>query len=120
MKLKTSLCTVSLVLCTVVTPFALAGEIAWIDVRTVDEFRQQHVDGAVNIPYEEIDAGIAKLDLEKDSTIYLYCKSGRRAGIAKASLDALGFTAVMNVGGLEAALAEAEKAQPSYPTTVTH
>jgi phage shock protein E len=115
---KTSLCTIygALHRC---NKLRLAGHYL-IDVRTADEFRQQSVYGAVNIPYEEIDAGITKLGLEKDSAIYLYCKSGRRAGIAKASLDALGFTAVMNVGGLEAALAEAEKAQPSYPATVTH
>jgi len=111
MKFRTLLSAVSLVLAAFVTTIALAGDITWIDVRTPDEFNQQHVDGAVNIPYEEIDAGIAKLGLEKDSAIYLYCKSGRRAGLAKDSLDALGYTGVMNVGGLEAALAEAEKTQ---------
>ena len=112
MKFKTLLSAVSLVLAAVVTSLALAGDITWVDVRTADEFKQQHVDGAVNIPYEEIDAGIANLGLEKDSAIYLYCKSGRRAGIAKTSLDALGYTAVVNVGGLEAALVEAEKTKP--------
>jgi len=109
MKLKTLICTVSLVLASALTSIALAGNITWVDVRTADEFKQQHVEGAVNIPYENIDAGITSLGLEKDSTIYLYCKSGHRAGIAKGSLDALGYTAVVNVGGLEAALAEAEK-----------
>ena len=109
MKFKTLLSTVSLVLAAVVTTIALAGDVTWIDVRTAEEFNQQHVAGAVNIPYEEINAGIVKLGLEKDSVIYLYCKSGRRAGIAKESLDALGYTGVVNVGGLEAALAETEK-----------
>ena len=112
MKFKTLLSTALLMLATVATSIALAGDITWIDVRTADEFNQQHVAGAVNIPYEEIDAGISKLGLKKDATIYLYCKSGRRAGIAKESLDALGYTGVVNVGGLEAALAEAEKPKP--------
>jgi phage shock protein E len=109
MNIKALLCIVSLVLTSVVTSIALAGGITWVDVRSADEFRQQHVEGAVNIPYEEIDAGIATLHLEKDAVIYLYCKSGRRAGIAKESLGTLGYTGVVNVGGLEAALAEAEK-----------
>jgi len=111
MNIKTLVCIVSLVLASVVTSIALAGDITWVDVRTADEFKQQHVEGAVNIPYEKIDAGITNLGLEKDSAIYLYCKSGHRAGIAKESLDALGYTAVVNVGGLETALAEAEKAK---------
>ena len=109
MKFKTLLSTVSLVLAAVVTTIALAGDVTWIDVRTAEEFNQQHVAGAVNIPYEQIDAGIASLHLEKDAVIYLYCRTGRRSGIAKESLDALGYTGVVNVGGLEAALAEAEK-----------
>jgi phage shock protein E len=112
MNIRTLICTVSLVLASMVTSISLAGDITWIDVRTADEFNQQHVQGAVNIPYEEIDAGITNLGLEKDAAIYLYCKSGRRAGIARESLDALGYTGVVNVGGLDAALAEAEKTKP--------
>lgn len=111
MKFKTLLSIVSLVLAAVVTSIAFAGDITWIDVRKPDEFQQQHVGGAVNIPYEDIAAGVASLHLEKDAVIYLYCRSGRRSGIAKESLDALGYTGVVNVGGLEAALAEAEKAK---------
>ncbi len=112
MKFSTVLITVSLLLAAATATTALAGAITWIDVRTADEFRQQHVAGAVNIPYEEIDAGIADLRLGKDSVIYLYCRTGRRSGLAKESLEALGYTGVVNVGGLEVALAEAEKTRP--------
>jgi phage shock protein E len=111
MNIKTLLCTVSLILCCCIASSAFGGDITWIDVRTANEFKQQHVDGAVNIPYEEIDAGIASLGLEKDAIIYLYCGSGRRAGIAKESLEALGYAGVVNIGGLETALAEAEQAK---------
>lgn len=112
MKSRLLICAVSLLLLILQAPLALAGEPVWIDVRTADEFNQQHVPGAVNIPYEEIDAGIANLGVERDTVIYLYCARGRRAGIAKDSLDALGYTGVVNVGGLEAALAEAGKTLP--------
>jgi phage shock protein E len=109
MKIKSVLGTLSLALAVVATCIAFAGDITWIDVRTADEFKQQHVEGAVNIPYDEIDAGIASLHLDKNSAIYLYCRTGRRSGIARDSLDALGYTGVVNVGGLETALAKAEK-----------
>ena len=83
----------------------LAEEIVWIDVRTADEFRQAHVAQAVNIPYDEIEAGIVGLGLDSDQTIYLYCGSGRRAGIAQETLESMGYSRVVNVGGL----AEAQK-----------
>jgi len=88
---------------------AWAGDITWIDVRTAEEFAQKHVPDAVNIPYDQIGSDIASLELDKDQTIYLYCGSGRRAGLAKETLDALGYTQVSNIGGLEDALAKAEK-----------
>lgn len=112
MQLKNLLRALSLVLASVVATLACAVEITWIDVRTPDEFNQQHVEGAVNIFYEDIDAGVDRLGLEKDSVIYLYCRTGRKAGIAKESLEALGYTAVVNIGGLEAALVQAEEITP--------
>lgn len=80
----------------------------WIDVRTAEEFGQGHVEGAINIPYEQSDAGVAELGLKKDAVIYLYCRSGKRAGIALDSLEASGYSGVVNVGGLEQALVVAE------------
>jgi len=88
---------------------ACATNPAWIDVRTADEFSQRHVSEAVNIPYDQIGTEIAGLGLKKNQVIYLYCGSGRRAGLAKETLDGLGYTRVVNVGGLDDALAKAEK-----------
>jgi phage shock protein E len=83
---------------------ASANEPLWIDVRSATEYSQQHVEQALNIPYTEISEGIAELGTDKDAVIYLYCRSGRRSGIAKDTLDSLGFTQVLNVGGLEDAM----------------
>jgi len=88
---------------------ASTGDVTWIDVRTAEEFQQQHVAEAVNIPYDQIGSQIAALGLNKDQEIYLYCGSGRRAGLAKETLDALGYTHVSNIGGLDDALAKAEE-----------
>ncbi len=72
-----------------------------IDVRTPQEFAAGHVDGAVNIPYDQIDQGIASLKgLKKDSTILLYCHSGRRSAIARETLADKGFKQVMNGGAM--------------------
>lgn len=83
------------------TSVAWAGEAHWIDVRTTDEFSAGHVDGAVNIPYGDISQRISEVTKSKDELIYVYCRSGRRSGIAKDTLDADGFTNVINLGGLE-------------------
>ena len=94
-----------------VSAIAWAGDITWIDVRTPEEFSQKHVPDALNIPYDQIGAEISALGLAKDQEIYLYCGSGRRAGLAKETLESLGYTHVSNAGGLDAALSQAEKIQ---------
>ncbi len=76
----------------------------WIDVRTLEEFQEQHVSEAVNIGFEDILAGVTEAGIDKGAEILLYCGSGRRAGIAQDTLEREGYTNVVNVGGLEDAL----------------
>jgi len=78
-----------------------AGEIHWVDVRTAEEFGAGHVAGAANIPYEEIVDRIDEVTSDKDATIYLYCRSGRRSGIALEALKEAGYHNAVNVGGLD-------------------
>lgn len=89
-----------------------AGDAYWIDVRTADEYASGHISEAVHIPYEEITQRISEVTIEKDAEIYVYCRSGRRSGIAKAALDEAGFTRVVNAGGLEDALKQAGETAP--------
>lgn len=72
-----------------------------IDVRTGDEYRQEHVRQAVNIPYDEITQRIAAFTPDRDARIVLYCRSGRRSGIAEQALRQLGYGRVENKGGLD-------------------
>ena len=72
----------------------------WIDVRTPSEYASGHLQGAVLIPFDGIEAGMARLQLAKDTPIYLYCAVGGRAEVAKQRLEALDYTTVTNVGGL--------------------
>ncbi len=82
------------------SPTAFANEI-WIDVRTSEEFNAGHIEGAIHIPFEEIGARIHEVTTDKNASIHLYCRSGRRSGIAQETLQAKGFTHAINEGGYE-------------------
>ncbi len=71
-----------------------------IDVRTKEEFEEEAVAGAVNLPVEHIMEGKMP-EVPKDTEIGLYCRSGGRAGRAKTLLIQNGFTNITNIGGLE-------------------
>jgi phage shock protein E len=73
----------------------------WIDVRSPTEYASGHLQQATLSPFDGIEAGIAQLQLSKDTPIYLYCRSGGRAEVAKNRLEALDYTNVTNAGGLE-------------------
>lgn len=76
----------------------------WIDVRTPNEYSTSHVSSAVNIPFDEIANKIAALTNDKNAEIYLYCRSGRRADIAKNTLQNMSYNKVDNIGSLASAL----------------
>lgn len=73
----------------------------WIDVRTPEEYAQGHVKGAINIPFEEIGGQISSITRDVDSDVRVYCRSGRRSGVAKDTLQGLGYANVVNEGGYE-------------------
>ena len=73
----------------------------WIDVRSVEEYAAGHIDGHPNIPYGDIGVSIGELVPDKSTPIRLYCKSGRRSGIAQQTLVDMGYTNVVNVGGYD-------------------
>lgn len=87
------------------------AETIWIDVRSSEEFSQGHLPGAVNIVHTEISSKISSVTVDKNAEIKLYCRSGRRSGLAEAALKELGYTKVQNVGGYEELLAK----QPKKP-----
>jgi phage shock protein E len=88
---------------------ALAADQIWIDVRSAEEYQAGHLAGAVNIVHTDIAAKIATVTADKNAEIQLYCRSGRRSGLAEAELKKLGFTNVHNAGGYEALKTAAEK-----------
>jgi phage shock protein E len=80
---------------------AWAGDSVIIDVRSEGEFNGGHIQGALNMPHNKIGGLILNQVLEKGAKILLYCRSGNRAGVAKKTLESLGYTAVTNGGGLK-------------------
>ena len=71
-----------------------------LDVRTVAEFQERRIDGAILIPYDEIRNRAETELLDKDAIILIYCRSGRRSALAAADLVALGFTNIYDFGGI--------------------
>ncbi|MBN1648414.1 MAG: rhodanese-like domain-containing protein [Spirochaetales bacterium] len=69
-----------------------------IDVRTPEEYAGGHIPGAILVPYETITTGIPTED--RGALIILYCRSGRRSGVAMEALQAAGYTNVYNFGGI--------------------
>ena len=72
-----------------------------IDVRTVQEWDKGHLEGAVLIPYDQIGERIGTVVKDKSQRIYLYCRTGHRARIAKEALEKLGYKDIINLGSLE-------------------
>ena len=70
-----------------------------IDVRTVEEFNSGHIAGASYIDFykKDFQHNLAKLD--KDKTYLLYCRTGRRSGIALDMMKTMGFTHSYNMLG---------------------
>lgn len=60
-----------------------------IDVRTADEYGREHLDGAINIPHTEIFYEIEKTTPEKNIPLIVCCRTGKRADMAKLSLEYL-------------------------------
>ena len=80
-----------------------------LDARRPDEFAEGHIPGAINVPNEEIGtAEIAELP-DKSQLILVYCRSGRRSKEASEKLVKLGYTNIVEFGGIQDYEGEIEK-----------
>ena len=71
-----------------------------LDVRTPEEFVEKHIPGAVNIPNEEIGSAEIPALPDKGQLILVYCRSGNRSKQASEKLAALGYTNIVEFGGI--------------------
>ncbi len=71
-----------------------------LDVRTQEEYDEKHIPGAVLIPDYEIGEKAEKILTDKDQLLLVYCRSGRRSKLASEELLGLGYTNIMEFGGI--------------------
>ncbi|MGI6715678.1 MAG: rhodanese-like domain-containing protein [Eubacteriales bacterium] len=70
-----------------------------VDVRTPQEYAAGHIPGSINIPLERI-LDIKNVIGDKNTPLYVYCRSGRRSSQAAAELEKAGYRQVVNIGGI--------------------
>lgn len=104
----------SMILVLSVSSAALAkNKTVILDVRTSQEFSEEHIDGALNLNVQENDFTDKISKLDKSDQYKVYCRSGRRSGIALEKMKTAGFQNVENLGGLS----DAKKALTQQPKT---
>ena len=85
-----------------------------IDVRSLEEVKTGIIQDAIHIEWTQIDKEINDIDVTKDQPIYLYCRSGSRSGKATVILEKIGFTNVLNAGGIKEAAKKLDKKIVQY------
>ena len=71
-----------------------------LDVRTQEEYDQGHIPGAIVISHEEIGEKAETVLTDKNQLILVYCRSGRRSKLAAETLVELGYTNILEFGGI--------------------
>ena len=71
-----------------------------LDVRTPEEFAGKHIPGAINVANETIGTDEIPELPDKDQLILVYCRSGNRSKQASEKLVALGYTNIVEFGGI--------------------
>ena len=74
-----------------------------LDVRQADEFNAGHIKGAVLVPHDTIAEKIGAVVPDKNTPVYVYCRSGRRSAIAVEAMRKLGYTNLTDLGGMDEA-----------------
>jgi phage shock protein E len=69
-----------------------------VDVRTPQEFNSGHIEGAVNIPLQELSQRAS--EIPQDEPVVLYCRSGNRSSTAAKMLRNAGYDQVYDLGGV--------------------
>ena len=71
-----------------------------LDVRTIEEYNEGHIPNAICIPNETIGQDVVNKLPNKEQLILIYCRSGNRSKQAAAKLEKLGYTNLIEFGGI--------------------
>ena len=87
--------------CSIESKVSMETNAVLLDVRTPEEHKNGYLKGAVLLPLAELERKIVNEVPDKNTPIYIYCRSGRRAETAVDKLKAMGYTDLHNLGGLK-------------------
>ena len=79
-----------------------------LDVRTPQEYREGRIPGSKNVPLQEL-SRVAGVAAEKDTPIFVYCRSGARSAQTVKALAQMGYINVKNIGGIAAYTGKVER-----------
>ena len=74
-----------------------------LDVRTASEYHAGHLSGAVLLPHDRVEGMVRIVVPDRNTPVYLYCRSGRRSALAEETMKRLGYAEVYNLGSLDEA-----------------
>lgn len=84
-----------------------------VDVRTVEEFNDQHIKNSVLLPLDTISDKAGTVIPDKEAVYFIYCRSGNRSATATAMLSQMGYKNLYDLGGIIDWPYEKEKGQPN-------
>ncbi len=76
------------------------SDIYIVDVREEDELIEGYIENSILIPLDTIAENAEKILTDKTKPVLVYCRSGRRSAIAAKELYNLGYTNVIDFGGI--------------------
>lgn len=82
-----------------VREFIKTPDAVLLDVRTLEEYAGGHIPFAKNLPLDRI-SEISNVVPDRDTPVFVYCRSGSRSGTAEKILRNMGYSRVKNIGGM--------------------
>jgi rhodanese-related sulfurtransferase len=70
-----------------------------LDIRTPEEFKDGHIEGAVNVDFRSENFGTQIGQLDKNKTYFVYCRTGNRSYDAVTLMGRLGFRSIVRLAG---------------------
>lgn len=70
-----------------------------LDVRTPQEYREERIPYSINIPLDSLQRVVTEIS-EKSTPLFVHCHSGVRSGQAVLLLKRMGYTNIVNIGGI--------------------
>jgi len=71
-----------------------------VDVRTEEEYKEEHIQGAILLPLDTIETDGETVLPDKEGIYFVYCRSGNRSATASAQLVEMGYQHIYDLGGI--------------------